>query len=358
MARRHVGARHPASRRRAHQRGDDQRVLVGAAPAGRANVRLFDARPDRRPARAPRVRDRAGHRHRRNPRVDGARLPAGHAHGRRRHASGVRREAQFLPHLARLPALRPRARLARGRALRRHAGPRGVACEQRVRQRRRLLLLRPVRAGVPRLARTQVRVGRGAQPRVVHELLEPHDPRLERDCAARHLRRRDRHRQMRDLGPAGRLPTLPERADARLLPPRTRRDSRARRAHAGHDEPDGRVQGPRLLQLGPRDGCGELGQLPGHGHRAELHRHVPRPDAWRWWRQAVHAHGADAEPAELVPVLQGQEAGRSGQALMAGGGARRRHRAVFPAQAVDRRLRALPRRGDRARRLRALAHLP
>ena len=195
------------------------------------------------------------------------------------------------------------------------------------------------------------------QRSVLRQFLEPHHLRLGRRGAARQLRRRHQRRQMRGLRPADGLPSFPKPGAAGLLYERARRDPCLRRGHADHHQPHGHVQRPRLFRMGQGNGRGQLGQLSGHGHSAELHRHVPRPDARHRRQQAVHADGTDPEPAELVPVLQSQASRRSAQAELAGRVAWRGHRAVLPDEAVDRRLRTIPWRGHRARWHRTVACL-
>ena len=133
----------------------------------------------------------------------------------------VRRPTQLLPDLAVLPRSVPRARRTCGRTLHRHSGSGELACVQRIRRRRRPVLLRPVCGILPRMAQGQVWHRRSAQPGVVRQLLEPHHHRMGRRGATRQLWRWHRRRQMRGLRPADGLSSLPKPGTARMLQERT-----------------------------------------------------------------------------------------------------------------------------------------
>ncbi|KFI91466.1 beta-galactosidase [Bifidobacterium scardovii] len=340
---------------RRHQRGHDQRVLVGAAAAQRGRVRLLHARPHRQAARRPPLRHRAGHVHRGHPRVDGPPPSGRDVHRLQRRPPQVRRSTQPLPELADLPQVRAETGRQARRAVRRHAGPGRVARLQRIRG---LLLLRQLPRGVDRVAQGEVRHRRGAEQGVVLAFLGAHDLRLGRHRGAQRPERRMDARVRHAVRRRHRLPPVHEPVHHALLHRREGRDPPVRHEDADHHQSDERVHGHRLLRSGQGARRHQLGQLsalrlPGLGCG-----HAPRSDARRRRRQAVHAHGADAEPAELAAVQLAQAPRPDARDELSGHRARRRYRAVLPAAALHRRHRALPRRGDQPRRHREHARVP
>ena len=286
--------------------------------------------------------------------MDRATLPRRHAHRLRRPSPPLRRAAQRLPEFAELPAPGRRAGRQARRTLRRQRPSDRLAHLQRA---RRPLLLRQLRRRLPRLARTQVRFDRGVEPRVERELLEPHLRRFRPDPTAERDQRRTGRRARHSVRLQHRLQAVPVRLAAGHLRHRARRDPRVRRDASDHHEPHGHLRGCRLFPLGARDGRDQLGRLSVPAHHAFRQCVQARSDARRGRRQAVHAHGVDAEPDELAGVQRTARARADACGKLSGGRAWRGYRAVFPAQAVARRVREVPWRGDLARRARGRARV-
>ncbi len=215
----------------------------------------------------------------------------------------------------------------------------------------RLLLLRELRGGVPRLAPGQVRRPGGAEPEVVHRFLEPHLHGLGPDRATLRERRAEHPRPERGLQ------ALPGRVRATMLPERDRRAARGHARRAGHHQPDGHPRFAGLPQVGRAHGRGLLGLLPQRARGGGVHRLLPRPDV-RAEAEAVPADGANAQLTELAGSQRPETAGPDATVELHGRRPRGGLGDVLPVAAWARGAGEAARRRGRARRTRGHPRVP
>lgn len=348
-----VGRRHGSVRRGRHQRADAQRLRMGWPAAVRGCVRLRAPRPGHRLRRAPRHGHRTGDRHRRVAGVAVRAVRGGQSRRFRRPPPVLRQAPQRVPEQPGVPRFRRAPCGSAGRTLRPAPVHRRVACIERIRE---PLLLPELRRGVPRLAEEPLWNGRGPQRGVDQCVLEPYLRFVRSDRTAEPAGGRLRREPVRAARGVPRLRAVLRRIPAFGIRHGKERHPAPRPVHAGHDEFLRPRRAIRLREVGRRSRRRVLGLLRRPAGFARRHQLLACDDARSQAWPAVHAHGAVTRQAVLVQP--GATVRADAPPELPGAGAWRRHRAVLPAQAQPRRMRAVPRSGRRVGRKRPTADVP
>ena len=179
---------------------------------------------------------------------------------------------------------------------RRPRGNRDVACSQRVRVPRPLLLLRSSCAGLPAMAWAALRFAGRDQRGLGHNVLEPdlHGSRPGRAAAHDRCCRQSRFGARLQAVLQRRVPGGVSRRAGDLEGRST--------GVASDDELHGPVQAPRLFPVGCSRGRCLHGQLhrPGHSGMADAQRHGLRPCAGAQQEGPLDGHGAGPHTRELA----------------------------------------------------------